>query len=135
MEMTENKIKITKAKPWAIYFNYENKKFLLHESSDCYESSTTLYERILKNGKYELETIASYYGQIITLNYLNAKIGRTYKQVDIKNFLRKLVYHDLVQNKKINEEIEEMKLEVEKYKKIEEFCRNKRLELEYELFR
>ena len=45
------------------------------------------------------------------------------------------MYHDLVQNKKINEEIEEMKLEVEKYKKIEEFCRNKRLELEYELFR
>ncbi|MEI3357051.1 MAG: hypothetical protein V8R81_08750 [Clostridia bacterium] len=135
MEMKENKIKITKAKPWAIYFNYEDKKFLLHESSDGYESSTTLYERIQKNGKYELETIASYYGGIITLDYLNTKRGRTYKQVNMKKFLRKLVYHGLVQNKKINEEIEKMKLEVEKYKKIEMFCRNKRLELEYELFR
>ena len=105
MEMTANKIKITKTKAWAIYFDYDNKKFLLHESSDCYESSTTLYERIFKNGRYELKTIKSYYGSIFTLKYFSNKKGRTYKQVDKENFLRKLVYKGLVQNKKIDEEI------------------------------
>lgn len=135
MKMQASKIKITKVKPWAIYFDYEDKKFLLHESSDCYESSTTLYERIHKNGKYELKTIKSYYGQIISLNYFSKKSGRTYSQINTNIFLRKLVYKGLVQNKKISDELSKMQQEIEKYKQIEYFCKNKRLELENELFR
>ncbi len=135
MEMIASKIKIRKAKPWAIYFDYEDKKFLLHESSDCYESSTTLYERALENGKYKLKTVKSYYGNIITLNYFSSKAGRTYSQVDTKKFLRKLVYKELVQNKEVSNELQKIEQEIEKYKQIEDFCRCKRIELEYELFR
>jgi hypothetical protein len=135
MEMIANKIKIRKVKAWAIYFDYEGKKFLLHESSDCYESSTTLYERVLENGRYKLETIQSYYGKIITLNYFSSKAGRTYSQVDTEKFLRKLVYKELVQNKKVSNELQKIEQEIEKYKQIEDFCRRKRIELEYELFR
>ena len=48
----------------------------------------------------------------------NITCSTDYKQVNMKKFLRKLVYHGLVQNQKINEEIEKMKLEVEKNKNI-----------------
>lgn len=135
MEMIASKIKIRKVKAWAIYFDYEGKKFLLHESSDCYERSTTLYERLLENGRYKLKPINSYYGNIITLNYFSSKAGRTYSQVDTKKFLRKLVYEELVQNKKVSNELKKIEQEIEKYKQIEDFCRRKRIELEYESFK
>lgn len=133
--MSPKFIRITKVKPWAIYFNYKEKKFLLHESSDCYEYSTTLYERIFENGKYRLETIKSYYGHIFTLNYYSNKIGRTYKQIDKEKFVRKLIFHEMIRNPKMEKEIEMLKKQIEKYKTEEEKYRQKRVELEYQLLK
>lgn len=135
MYMSANNIKITKVKPWAIYFNYKNRKFLIHESSDCCEYSTTLYERVLRNNKYELKSIKSYYGRIFTLNYLNNKTGRTYNQINKEKFLTKLVFYEMVTNKKIEKKIERIKKKIGKYKKIEHEYNRKRLELEYQIFR
>lgn len=46
------KLKITKVKPWCIYFTYDNKYYMLHEEDeygDEYESEVVLYERFLNN--------------------------------------------------------------------------------------
>ena len=56
-------LKITKVKPWAIYFDYDKKHYLLHGKSDGCESVQELYERHLnKNGFCTLEFIKSNYG-------------------------------------------------------------------------
>ena len=133
--MSPDFIKITKVKPWAIYFNYKTRKFLLHESSDCYEYSTTLYERIYKNGRYKLFVIKSYYGHIFTLNYYSNKKGRTYKQINKENFVYKLVYHDMIKNSKIERKIESLKRKIKRYKTQEEIYRQKRINLEYKFLR
>lgn len=133
--MNPKYIKITKVKPWAIYFNYKDKKYLLHESSDCYEYSTTLYERIFEQGRYRLEPIKSYYGKIFNLNYYSNKIGRTYKQIDKESFVRKLICHEMIRNSKIEKEIEMLKKQINEYKTKEEKYRKKRVELEHKLYR
>lgn len=133
--MSPEFIKITKVKPWAIYFNYKAKKFLLHESSDCYEYSTTLYERVYEQGRYKLVSIKSYYGHIFTLNYYSNKTGRTYMQINKENFVYKLVYHEMIRNSKIERNIERLKKKLEKYKMQEEIYRQKRINLEYKFLR
>lgn len=56
-----SKLKITKVKNWAIYFNYDNEKYLLHGSCCDYEYSSNLYKRIPINNKYELVYMAGEY--------------------------------------------------------------------------
>lgn len=113
----------------------KTKKFLLHESSDCYEYSTTLYERVYEQGRYKLVSIKSYYGHIFTLNYYSNKTGRTYKQINKENFVYKLVYHEMIRNSKIERNIERLKKKLEKYKTQEEIYRQKRINLEYKFLR
>ena len=69
------------------------------------------------------------------MNYLNNKTGRTYNQINKEKFLTKLVFYEMVTNKKIEKKIERIKKKIGKYKKIEHEYNRKRLELEYQIFR
>ena len=87
--------KITKTKDWAIYFTYNNEKYLLHESSEYGECSTTLYKRIptSKLGQYNLEHIHSCYGNAIPyINYKSKKRiknhnSRTYNTINLNSLV------------------------------------------------
>ena len=62
-------LKITKIKPWAIYFDYDEKHYFLHGKSDGYESVQELFERHLnENGFWTLEFIKSNYGNECVIN-------------------------------------------------------------------
>ena len=53
-----NKLRLYKIKPWAIYFEYDGQKYLIHEGDDDYEYAVTLYKKnINEHGYYELEEI------------------------------------------------------------------------------
>ena len=88
----KSKLKITKVKDWAIYFTYCDEKYLLHESTDCYDSVVTLYKRlpVNDNGKYELEWLHSNpYSDIPTIEYKkkNKYWTGTNSQVNIDKFV------------------------------------------------
>lgn len=91
-----NKLKITKVKNWAIYFNYDNEKYLLHGSGECGEYTYTLFKRVhIFNDKYELKAIFS---DRSTDDYVanefikeSKKNTLVYDQIDKKYFIDKLV--------------------------------------------
>ena len=78
-------MKITKLKPWAIYYtNNHGIKFLIHISTDGYENGIYLYNRNVDSyGNYNLEHIASrqYGDRYIKSPWLNKKHGQTYDQM------------------------------------------------------
>lgn len=82
-----SKLKITKVKVWAIYFTYDNERYLLHESSEDYETYTTLYKKepINESGKFKLKWICNDIGRCIP--HINYKYSRTYNQIDLNRFL------------------------------------------------
>jgi hypothetical protein len=89
------KLKITKIKNWAIYFTYNNDRYILHESSKDYETYTTLYKKVPLNesGKFELKWICNDVGRRIP--YIHYKCerrikvyeSRTHRQIDLDKFL------------------------------------------------
>lgn len=90
-----NKLKITKVKTWAIYFTYDNDRYILHESSEDYETFTTLYKKepLNDSGKFKLKWICNDMGRCIP--YLTHKCNkriehyesRTYNQINLRKFL------------------------------------------------
>ena len=93
-----NLLKITKVKPWTIYFNYNNTKYLLHGATEDYESSVALYERKWNGKKYDLEYISGYLS--CSDNVENEFItyvgkGKIYSQIDKKRFVSLLEYKGL----------------------------------------
>lgn len=90
-----NKLKITKVKDWAIYFNYDNEKYLLHGSYCNYEYSSNLYKRIPINNKYELVYMAGEYtwDDYIKGEFIKEYHKRTlvYNQIDKEYFVNQLV--------------------------------------------
>lgn len=86
------KINIYKVKPWCIYFKYEDKYYMLHTSSDGYESCTTLYEKkINEKGNYKLIGIKSVYGGFNYIKYIN----NPYKFINKNEFIYHLTKRDL----------------------------------------
>lgn len=81
-------LKITKIKPWSIYFDYEDRHYLLHGKSELGEGSwQEFYERELdENGKYNLISLGccNYATDCVTSDYIKAQNGKTtvYSQVD-----------------------------------------------------
>lgn len=81
-------LKITKVKPWSIYFDYEGKHYLIHGKSELGEGSwQELYERELdENGKYNLIKLGccNYATDSVASDYIKAQNGKTtvYSQVD-----------------------------------------------------
>lgn len=95
------KLKITKVKSWAIYFDYDGEKYLFHESTDDYETSHTLYRRMDMNGKgkYKLEYMKC--GGITNCGLKYAYLDRNrpkngaYNTTKLKEyFCKKMTYND-----------------------------------------
>lgn len=90
-------LKITKVKPWAICFDYEDKHYLIHGDYELGEGSwQTLYERVLdKNGKYTLThpKYCPYASDNVVSDYIKKQRGRTvvYRNIDKEYFAHKLV--------------------------------------------
>lgn len=100
-------LEITKVKPWAIYFDYDNKHYLLHGKVDDYESIQELYERQLdKNGNYDLIFIKSRYGRdYLDSDYIKSISRKTivYNQIDKEYFreqLKRSGFVELVEKEK-----------------------------------
>lgn len=103
LQITADKIdtfKITKVKNWAVYFEYDGSKYLLHEASEDFETSTTLYYRRQLNGmgKYDLVPIGHCYGIPAVMCYGRKywHSGKPYNDIDIKKFVFKLTYNGTV---------------------------------------
>lgn len=105
-----NKLKITKVKDWAIYFNYDNKKYLLHGSEYEYDYKYSLYKRKpVSNNRYELETISEKYtnNDYVTNEFIKESSKRTlvYNQIDKEYFVNKLVEWGFVEYNPIKPKI------------------------------
>lgn len=96
-------LKIDKVKEWAVYFTYDNEKYLLHGSSDGGDYSMTLYLRIPLNnyGKYKLEpifgkwTYTDYVSKYIKINKIGTGKNKTINYCDIdKEFFVKQLTND-----------------------------------------
>lgn len=92
-----SKLKITKVKPWAIYFDYDCEKYLLHGRQEDYEYDITLYKRVPLNdkGEYKLEYIsskisASDYIENMYIKYFSKQM--CYKNINKEYFVKKLTY-------------------------------------------
>lgn len=93
-----SQLKITKVKPWSIYFNYLGYKYLLHGSSDTYESEIVLYSRNWNGKKYELEYLEGYLSNSdnVERKFIKYKHkGKVYSQIDKKKFVMLLEYKGL----------------------------------------
>jgi hypothetical protein len=99
-------LKIDKIKDWAIYFTYDNEKYLLHGSSDGGDSSMTLYLRVPigSDGKYKLEPIHSkwassdYVSNYIKVNKIGNGKSKTihYSEIDKEFFIKQLTNEGFV---------------------------------------
>ena len=88
-------LKVTKVRDWSICFDYDDKHYLLHGTSETGEGSwQELYERELdKNGKYKLTFISNKYGDdYVAYDYIKRQNGKTivYSMVDKDFFVYKL---------------------------------------------
>lgn len=123
-----DKLKITKVKPWVVYFTYDGQRYFLHDDSDE-DRCTGLYK---KNGK-NIERISG----VITLSKpydfirIKKKIKPSkilvYNQIDKEYFVKKLTRQGIVDslfqkdidelNEKISfnkEEIRQLKIDIDK---------------------
>lgn len=95
-------LEITKVKPWAIYFDYGNKHYLLHGKADGCESIQELYERQLdKNGNYGLIFIKNRYGRdYLVSDYIKSMNQKTivYNQIDKEYFREQLTRIGFIEN-------------------------------------
>ena len=84
-------IRITKVKPFAIFFDYADKKYLLHLSSTDCEKAFTLFERKMGlNGMFELERIAGTFSYHSLNDYIEDSYKGVYNQLDTFRLARML---------------------------------------------
>ena len=88
-------LKITRARPWSICFDYGDKHYLIHGSYEMGEGSwQELYERELDaNGKYNLLHLKTVNGDDdVKQDYIERQRGNTivYKNIDKEYFAYKL---------------------------------------------
>lgn len=106
-----SKLKITKVKDWAIYFNYDNEKYLLHGSCCDYEYGYNLYKRIpdISKNRYKLDCIARDFSDDDCIRHEftkeSVKRGFTYSQIDKEYFVNKLVEWDFTEYNPIKPKI------------------------------
>lgn len=127
-------LRITRVRDWSICFDYNDKHYLLHGTSEIGEGSwQELYERELdKNGKYQLNFISNKYGDdYVAHDYIKRQSGKTivYSLIDKDFFAYKLtkrgfatgIFEDEVLKQK--EEILNLQTELKVY---EDKCRELR---------
>ena len=133
-------LKITKVKDWAIYFTYDNERYLLHGSSDGGDYSMTLYLRvpISSDGKYKLEplqgkyTSSDFVSGYIKVNTIGKGKSTTihYSEIDKEFFVKQLTVNGFVsgvldekidvikiKNKTRQEEIKKLREQIYKLEK------------------
>ena len=93
-------LKITKVKPWEIFFDYNNKHYFLHGKNEEYEEFQELYERYLdKNGNYTLEFIKGCSEtEDVKSIYIKNAYGKSivYSQIDKDFFVKQLMKYGFV---------------------------------------
>ena len=96
-----DKLKITKVKPRLIYFDYDDKHYMIHESGIGGYYSTSLYERIFDKCGNVLEyknifctdnslDIAKFIGNNFKYNSIHDSINITHNQIDKSQFVNTL---------------------------------------------
>lgn len=129
-----NNLKITKIKNWAIYFTYNNNKYLIHRSTEDYDIFTTLYLRkpINNTGQYELESIIGYYGDFIPSIRYNAKnkYSGTLSQINKKDFVWKLTWDNIIESQ-YSDEIQERKHNIKNIEDIKKKINDFEYKLKY----
>lgn len=130
--------KITKVKNWAICFDYDDRHYLIHGSSEPGEGEwQEFYERILdENGHYELKHIKTkmYSEEYVVNDYIKKQNGHTivYKNIDKEYFAYKLTKRGfasgIMEERVIKEEKHISKVE-KQIKKYEEKIRLLRQEI------
>lgn len=104
-----NKLKITKVKPWSIYFDYDDKHYMIHESGVGGRYSTSLYERIFDKFGNVLECrnifcadncldIAKFIGNNFKYNSTHDSINITYNQINKFQFVDALYEYGFCDN-------------------------------------
>lgn len=121
-----SKLKITKVKNWAIYFNYDNEKYLLHGCRDGGEYGYTLFKRVqLNKNEYALEYMNGCisFDDFVRGRFLKEynKYPLIYSHIDKKYFVNKLVEWRLIEycdryiskegNEQMNKNIEDISID------------------------
>lgn len=133
-----SKLKILKIKDWAIDFEYDGTRYLLHGGSEMGEGSwQELYIKNLDSlGNYKLDLIKTvhyiddYVGNYYFLGY--DKKGLTYKQLDLVYFVKKMTWNGLVKSL-YSSEINDIKRRIENKEKSIQKLRDKELLLQSEI--
>lgn len=127
-------LKITRVRDWSICFDYGDKHYLLHGSSEVGEGSCQeLYERELnENGKYKLTFISNKYGDDhVAYDYIKRQSGKTivYSLIDKNFFVYKLTKREfatgIFENEVLKQKEEILNLQAE-LKVYEDKCRELR---------
>ena len=99
-----SKLKILKVKDWAIDFDYDGIRYLLHGGSEMGEGSwQDLYiKRLDGYGRYDLELIKTvhYIDEYVGNYYFGGydKNGLTYSQLDLVYFVKLMTWNGLVKS-------------------------------------
>ena len=104
-----SKLKVTKYKQWALHFNYNDKKYLLHYTDGDCESRTFLYEKIMKeNNSYSDKVGLVKY--LTRYKFVKSDFGKEIELDDkkISKLRKKIDYH--------NEKIRELRSEIKRLK-------------------
>ena len=126
-----SKLKITKYKQWALHFNYDGKKYLLHYTDGDYESRTFLYEKIMKeNNSYELEVIERHFGEHV--KDCKSFISNVYSHSDKVGLVKYLTRYKFVKSD-FDKEIESDDKKIAKLKKKINYHNDKIWELKSEI--
>lgn len=109
IDITDSKlIKITKVKSYAIYFNYNGDRYLLHNSANDDCDTTTLYlrEPIGNCGKFKLVVLSSKYGNSIPVIRYKGKRktpknskSPAYSLVDVEKFIWDMAWNEFFTGK------------------------------------
>jgi len=81
--------KITKMKPWVIYFSVDGEKYFLKEKDEDYETWCDLYR------KSNMEIISSFGGHLSSI-VVPKKESTPYSQMNIDQIVFNMTWHELV---------------------------------------
>ena len=134
-----SQLKITRVRPWSICFDYDNKHYLIHGSSELGEGEwQELYERELDaNGKYNLMHIknCAYAKERVADDYIKQQRGHTivYCNIDKEYFAYKLTKRGFatgILESKVREEEKHIARVQKQIKKYEEKIQQLRHEIQ-----
>ncbi len=123
-----NLLQITRVRNWSISFDYDNKHYLLHGTSELGEGSwAELFEKTYdENGKYHLNYMGNAHSSEYVVNdYIPKQKGKTivYSQIDKEFFAFQLTYRKLATGimenkvKEIEKKQKRIKNKIESYEK------------------